>query len=171
MYCSQCGKELEEQERVCVGCGRVIDRYGGFWKRLFAFYLDYTLLQGIGIVVAAGLGIVIRTLYPQGLESEAAAQATQERLMLAFIVVILVFFWLYCATMESQKGATLGKLALGIRVTTLDGGRITFLQATARHFGKLLSLLPFGFGFFMIAITDRKQGLHDMIAKCLVVNK
>jgi uncharacterized RDD family membrane protein YckC len=171
MFCSDCGKALVEREKFCTGCGRVVERSAGFWKRFFAFLLDFAVLQGIGFVVGAGLGLVLGALDPQAFESEAAVQATQARLLPLLIVLVQGCFWLYCATMESQKQATLGKLALGIRVTDLQGGRLSFARATARHFAKLLALLPVGLGFFMVAFTDRKQGLHDLMAQCLVVTR
>jgi uncharacterized RDD family membrane protein YckC len=78
--------------------------------------------------------------------------------------------WLYFALLESSsKQATVGKMALGIRVTDLDGRRITFGRATGRHFGKILSGLILGIGFLMAAFTERKQALHDMLAGTLVV--
>jgi len=45
------------------------------------------------------------------------------------------------------------------------------IRATGRHFGKYISTLILLFGFFMVAFTEKKQGLHDMMAGCLVVNK
>jgi uncharacterized RDD family membrane protein YckC len=77
---------------------------------------------------------------------------------------------LYAALMESSsKQATLGKMALGVRVTDLDGNRIGFGKATGRHFAKILSALILGIGFLMVAFTQRKQGLHDMLAGTLVM--
>ena len=63
---------------------------------------------------------------------------------------------------------TLGKKALGMIVTDLDGGRIGFGRATGRYFAKILSALILGIGFIMVAFTQRKQGLHDLIASTLV---
>jgi uncharacterized RDD family membrane protein YckC len=81
-----------------------------------------------------------------------------------------VVSWLYSALMErSSKQATLGKMALGIRVTDLDGNRIGFGKATGRYFAKILSALILGIGFLMVAFTQRKQGLHDMLAGTLVM--
>jgi uncharacterized RDD family membrane protein YckC len=60
-------------------------------------------------------------------------------------------------------------MALGIRVTDLDGGRISFGRATGRYFGKILSGLILGIGFLMAAFTERKQALHDLLAGTLVV--
>jgi uncharacterized RDD family membrane protein YckC len=80
--------------------------------------------------------------------------------------------WLYFALMESSSHqATLGKMALGIRVTDLQGGRLTFGRATARFFGKIVSGLICYIGFIMAAFTERKQALHDMIAGTLVVRQ
>jgi uncharacterized RDD family membrane protein YckC len=45
------------------------------------------------------------------------------------------------------------------------------VRATLRHFGKILSVLPLFFGYLLIALTPKKQGLHDMIAGCLVVHR
>lgn len=70
---------------------------------------------------------------------------------------------------SSAKQATLGKMALGIVVTDLEGARIGFGRATGRYFAKILSGLILGIGFLMAAFTERKQGLHDIIAGTLVV--
>ncbi|MER3416968.1 MAG: hypothetical protein C4297_12250 [Gemmataceae bacterium] len=72
---------------------------------------------------------------------------------------------------SSRTQATLGKMALGITVTDLEGNRIGFGKATGRFFGKIISALIFYIGFVMAAFTEKKQGLHDMMAGCLVVNK
>jgi uncharacterized RDD family membrane protein YckC len=171
MYCRQCGKELAEHEQFCTGCGLFTDKYAGFWKRLSAFLIDFLIMQCASFVIGAAVGAITAIIDPLAFESEAASHATQARLIPILIVLIQLFFWLYYATMESQKQATLGKMALGIKVTDTSGGRISFARASARHFAKIISIIPIGFGFFMVAFTDRKQGLHDMIAKCLVVNR
>jgi uncharacterized RDD family membrane protein YckC len=74
--------------------------------------------------------------------------------------------------MESSKyQSTLGKAVLGIKVTDLKGNRISFGRASGRFFAKIISSLTLGVGYIMIAFTEKKQGLHDMIAECLVVKK
>jgi uncharacterized RDD family membrane protein YckC len=91
---------------------------------------------------------------------------------LTAILVILILQWLYYALMESSnKQATLGKLALGIVVTDLSGGRISFGRATGRYFGKIISGLILYIGFIMAGLTEKKQALHDIMASCLVVLK
>ena len=78
--------------------------------------------------------------------------------------------WLYFALMESSSSqATIGKMALSLRVTDLSGERVTFGRASGRHFAKWISILTFFVGFMMAGWTAKKQALHDMIAGTLVV--
>jgi len=85
-------------------------------------------------------------------------------------LITVVIDWLYFAVQESgAKQATPGKNMMGLRVTDLDGQRISFGRASGRYFGKLLSALILYVGFMMAGFTERKQALHDMLAGCLVV--
>jgi len=82
----------------------------------------------------------------------------------------LAISWIYGAVMESSaRQATIGKKALGIAVTDIDGRRISFLRGMARNLGKIASALPFFVGLIMAGTTARKQGLHDILTGCLVV--
>lgn len=92
--------------------------------------------------------------------------------MLFFITAIfLLIRWLYFAIMESSSyQATFGKQLLEIKVTDMDGNRISFWRATLRYFAKILSGMIFYLGYLMIGFTEKKQGLHDMIAGTLVIN-
>jgi uncharacterized RDD family membrane protein YckC len=80
--------------------------------------------------------------------------------------------WLYYAMMESsEQQATLGKQAMKIYVTDMQGSRISFGQATGRHFAKIISAVIIYIGFIMAGFTDKKQALHDIIANCLVLKR
>lgn len=127
--------------------------YAGFWFRFVAWFIDLMIVNCGTIVVNLGLGMV---LGPLGIP---------------FIVLIGVFGpWIYFATLESSpRQATLGKMAVGIRVTDVNGARIDFARATIRYFGKVLSTLMLFVGYIMAGFTERKQALHDMLAKTLVV--
>ena len=84
----------------------------------------------------------------------------------------IVSSWLYYALMESSpKQATLGKMACGLFVTNLNGGRIGFGQASGRYFGMIVSVFTLFIGFLMCAWTEKRQCLHDMMASCLVLKK
>jgi uncharacterized RDD family membrane protein YckC len=89
---------------------------------------------------------------------------------IAYILVLTIGAWLYCAFSESSpRRATLGKRIMGLQVVTADGRRVSFGQATVRHFMKFLSLFSAGFGFMMAAWTKRRQALHDMPSDCIVI--
>jgi uncharacterized RDD family membrane protein YckC len=80
--------------------------------------------------------------------------------------------WFYHALMESsERQATIGKLALGLKVTDVKGRRVSFWRATARHFAKLLSVVPLGVGFILAFYNRRKQAFHDQISSCLVLHR
>jgi uncharacterized RDD family membrane protein YckC len=72
---------------------------------------------------------------------------------------------------SSTSQATIGKMLMGIKVTDMNGHRISFARASGRFFGKALSKLIVYIGFIMAAFTEKKQGLHDILAKTLVINK
>ena len=75
-----------------------------------------------------------------------------------------VIGWLYYAGMESSaRQATLGKGLLGLRVTDLDGDRISFLRATGRHFAKILSALILFIGFIMVGLLVGPFGLGRLV--------
>lgn len=62
-------------------------------------------------------------------------------------------------------------VAGGIKVTDREGNKVGFSKTTGRHFGKIISALILLIGFIMVAFTQKKQGLYDMMAGYLVVNK
>ena len=78
----------------------------------------------------------------------------------------------YFALLESsERQATFGKMALGLKVTDLNGNRISFGQAVGRNLAKYISLVTLLIGYIMAGFTERKQALHDMIASTLVFKK
>jgi uncharacterized RDD family membrane protein YckC len=85
-------------------------------------------------------------------------------------LVFLLVQWLYFALMESSvRQATVGKLAVGLKVADLKGRPISFWRASVRYFAKFISLVPLGIGFVMAFYNRRKQGFHDLISGCLVL--
>jgi uncharacterized RDD family membrane protein YckC len=90
---------------------------------------------------------------------------------LGWMVFWHIVGWVYFAGFESSHmQATPGKAALGLKVTDLNGNQIGFGTATGRYFGRILSGILY-IGYIMVAFTERKQGLHDMLAGTLVVKQ
>jgi uncharacterized RDD family membrane protein YckC len=132
--------------------------YAGFARRLAAYLIDFMVLMTLGMPMILLLALFTR-LSDQSLER------------IVMIVSILVV-WQYCALLESSKHqATLGKILLGLQVVDLQGNRIGFWRATVRHFAKIISKLFFFLGFVIIDFTIKKQGMHDMMAGCLVIKR
>ncbi|MBQ0798856.1 MAG: RDD family protein [Porticoccaceae bacterium] len=143
--------------------------YAGFWLRVAAIIID-------GIVISMVFALLIFVSGVIGFGDLDSLSETGESafigMILGYNAVTIVLQWLYFALQESSAGqATLGKRAVGIIVTDLDGERVSFMRATGRHFGKILSSMILLIGFIMVAFTQHKQGLHDMIAGTLVVKK
>jgi hypothetical protein len=82
----------------------------------------------------------------------------------------LVWLPYYVLFTASAWQATPGKRVFGIKVTDLDGGRISMGRSFARCVASFLSGLSLGVGFLMAIFTKRRQALHDFIAGTLVVN-
>jgi uncharacterized RDD family membrane protein YckC len=95
-----------------------------------------------------------------------------DNLFIGFVVG-LTAIWLYFAGLESSpRQATLSGPILGVRVTDLEGERLTFTRATGRHFAMYLSAItPFAIGYWMAFWTKRRQTLHDLLARTLVLRK
>lgn len=135
--------------------GPAVERaaYAGFWRRFAAYAIDYALL----FLASAVLGIVAAEL---DLLPDDAPQLS---------AVVLTAYLLYCSLLESsRRQATLGKIALGLKVTGLHGERIGFGRAVARFVARFLSVLTLCLGYLSIVVTKRRQGLHDLIAGTLV---
>lgn len=135
--------------------------YAGFWKRFAAAFIDLLITAVIG----GFAGPIVGLLY-------AASTGTVVGVAFVGQIAGTLVGWIYFSSFESStKQATLGKMALGIKVTNIDGTRIGFGTATLRHLGKIVSFLTLFIGYIMVAFTEKKQGLHDKMAGCLVVNK
>jgi uncharacterized RDD family membrane protein YckC len=146
--------------------------YAGFWLRLVALIIDDIILQFVlGIPIVAMIGAErIRDL--SGIADPSELAVAMLPTLLLIIVATMAGSWLYFALLESSSWqATLGKKALGLYVTDLEGRRISFGRASARYFGKIVSGLILGIGYLMTGFTERKQALHDIIAGCLVLRK
>jgi uncharacterized RDD family membrane protein YckC len=147
--------------------------YAGFWLRFVAFIIDQLLLYFVGMILflpfAASMGMRRMMMgHPQDLQALLPMLHAMFRLALLRIVL----HWLYYSLLESSAWqATLGKKALGLEVTDLDGNRISFGRATGRFFAKFISSIILFIGYIMAGFTEKKQALHDILAGTLVIRK
>ncbi len=151
--------------------------YGGFWIRFVAYVIDAIILGIVsGIVIIPVLGALGFGAY--GTMSGGEMSEDQMGALIGMVtgagmfmqVANIVVAWLYFALMESSgKQATVGKMALGLKVINKDGSKLNFGQATVRYIGKIISAMIIFIGFIIAGFTEKKQALHDMIAGTYVV--
>ena len=143
-------------------------RYAGFWLRFIAIILD-RLVQG---AVLVPMYFVVMFLYQQISDYQWTADELQETVIAFMYVIFIPLDWIYYTAFESTKWqATPGKKLMALKVTDLSGDRIGFGKANARYWSKILSTLILYIGYIMVGCTERKQGLHDIIARALVVKE
>ncbi|HET6602886.1 MAG TPA: RDD family protein [Xanthomonadaceae bacterium] len=162
-------------------------RDAGFWKRYAAYFLDALLVNFASSVLTTILApLLLADLFgpmlalldpaaPPAIEDlQALMWALADRapwLAAVSLAAYVVLAWPYFALMESSaQQATVGKLAVGIRVTDFEGRRIGFGRASARFFATTLSWLTLNLGHALAAWTPHKRALHDYVAGTRVEN-
>lgn len=126
----------------------------GFWLRFVALVVDSALMMillGVMMIGAAGVG--------------------EDLVAPAYWLWVLISF-LYWPVLESTaRRGTVGKMMLGLVVADIDGGKLPFLRSLLRNLAKIISAIPFYIGFLLAAFTARKQALHDLITKAVVLRQ
>lgn len=138
-------------------------RYAGFWARVVA-----TLIDMVVFMVVGGIGAV--AVYMAGGISETGEP--QAGYMVGLDIAWFILGVLYYVLMEAgPTQGTLGKMAMGLKVTDTDGNRISNLRSLGRYFARFLSAIILLIGYIMCAFHPRKQTLHDVLCGTLVVAK
>lgn len=129
--------------------------YAGFVRRALAYLFDLALVSLL-------LGLAYQLLLPQILPQLGIRGFSDQTLAL-----IAYGFYLFYMTLLTCLGrqATVGKVIMGMWVFGMQGQRVNFFHALIRETLKLI-LLPFG---FLMWFTARKQTLHDLIARTVVL--
>jgi uncharacterized RDD family membrane protein YckC len=149
--------------------------YAGFWLRFGAWVIDYLILMVPFTVISLSMGLgAAMTKFLSQMESDQAAAISAYAIAAQPITyVLLVVGFVYYAAFESSKWqATPGKMAVGIRVTDTEGRRISVGRAAGRNAVRLMNaftlLVPMVF-YITAAFTQRKQGVHDLLASTYVL--
>jgi uncharacterized RDD family membrane protein YckC len=150
-------------EGTFVASGDVVP--AGFVRRFAALFLDQLILAVPLFALAMLLGLAT------GLSGRANAEPNVAFVLLFYLLWFVVLVLYYAGQESSVHQATLGKRALGIKVTDRDGRRLSFAHAVARWFAASLSYLTFYIGFLMAAFTERKTALHDLVSGTQVVDR
>ncbi|MDP9237304.1 MAG: RDD family protein [Chloroflexota bacterium] len=130
------------QQEAVIGHGEA----AGFGVRFVAYIIDGIILLIPNLILRLVLGPILGGL-----------------LDVVVSAAYVVYFW-------TSSGATLGKMAMGLKVVSAEtGGLIDPGTALLRYVGYIVSGIALGLGFFWIIWDPAKQGWHDKIAKTLVI--
>jgi uncharacterized RDD family membrane protein YckC len=150
-----------------VGDGPIV--YAGFRKRLAAHFIDSLVIGTIGGVIGVVIGGIMGAALGFGGETSAGAMITIQ--VVTQLVSLALTASYYAGFHASRSMATLGKMAIGIKVVRSDGDQITLARGIGRYFATIISGLTLLIGYIMAAFTEQKRALHDMICDTLVVDK
>ena len=204
MYCSKCGATVADGAVFCSACGQSTGAaqtqvgvlpppppqpqiaapsgvlYAGFWLRVVAAIIDnLVLFIPMGFLYALVFASAMPMLMRGPVNNPMAFGMLMLPRIFLLVAIAVVVRWLYWAGMESSEWqATLGKKALGLYVTDMEGRRATFGKTSGRFWsGRGISVVtPIGGLYYlidciMVGFTEKKQALHDMIANCMVLRK
>lgn len=148
--------------------------HAGLWRRFAASIVDslvtgvlsYIVLIPLMLVFGLGVGSLL------GNESGGSVLFMILQYGISIAIPAAYFGWMH----SSSSQASLGKMAVGIKVCRSDGDTMSLGRALGRYFAyTLFALFTCGLGVLisglMVAFSQRKQALHDMICDTLVVDK
>jgi uncharacterized RDD family membrane protein YckC len=158
-------QDAQTIEKKSVDTGVADARYSGFWVRGAGHIIDGVVIGLITMVVVVPLTIVLAIV--SALTSSPFLQIFGQGIGSLLGLIIGFGYYIF---MTHKYQATLGKMAIGAKVQAQDGTPLSLNQIVLREtIGKLASSMTLGIGYIMVAFTQKKQGLHDIIAESVVV--
>ena len=154
--------------------------YAGFWPRFVAIVIDVIILGVLQMFIITPIMVAIGFGAASGMSGMDMSDPDNVGGMMPVIMAMVGTYWLiamalqilYFSFMESSKTqATIGKMALGLKVTDLNGAKLDFGKAFVRNLCRLISNFTFFIGYIIAGFTEKKQALHDIIAGTLVIKR
>lgn len=162
--------------------------YAGFWRRALAALVDSTLQLLTFVVVIVIAMWSNNSLYAAIKGEDLEYLRVMTIYFMCIFILIIVSYHALCESSPMQ--ATPGKLLFAIKVTNATGGQIGLIRATIRTWplwitavftimdiatgdegsGLIANLLAI-VACIVVAFTEKKQGLHDMLAGTLLVRR
>ncbi len=142
-------------------------KYAGFLWRVFAALIDFALVMTVTLVTALGTYITLAAACFVFHFDKAKLDASAS--LIGYIVGAIVPILYYAGFESSKWQATVGKKTFGLKVTDMNGSRISFSRALLRFFLKFVSGFLFGMAYLVCLITEHKQTLHDILIGTVVL--
>jgi len=134
--------------------------FASFDQRLMASVIDYFLLLICYVVV-----VLLAYLF---VDQKMFRIGTA----LFLLILVPVAKIVYSSIAEASiKQATIGKRLMDIKVTDLNGSRLTLGNSIGRNLGKIISNATLGIGYLFCFLNKKQQCLHDLIANTLVTKQ
>ena len=151
-----------------------VRRYGGFWIRFLGRCIDWIIIGFVSTIIRLPLVAIL------GIRSADLGRINDPSEFLRFMPGLAGLFGLsfliqialslgYEMYFLSTRGATPGKMALGLKVIRADGGPISPGLAAGRYFGMWVSGLVFCIGYIIAGFDLEKRSLHDRICETRVI--
>jgi len=189
LTCSQCGRALAQSdlvhiagEWVCADCkpaflSRVMAsgpggasplawHYGGFWIRVGARFSDGIILATVQSCIA---WMFFGRFGAQFLPSVTRSMSIGHRLGFQFLAYAIAM--VYEAAFLHYRGATPGKMALGLKVVRSNGDSLGWGVSSGRYLMHIVSGLILLIGYIMVAFDSEKRALHDRVCDTRVIYK
>jgi uncharacterized RDD family membrane protein YckC len=188
-YCSQCFKKFPDEDlinygdmKICAECKALFFQklregsnvsgalnYAGFWIRFVAKFIDGVIESIVGMIFMA---VMVPVIFPVIGNDPRTINISLFMTLYAILVALNISFDIAYKTFFVGKfGATPGKMALGLKVVTPDGGQVSYMRAFGRYFGEMISGMILLIGYIMAAFDDEKRALHDRICGTRVIRK
>lgn len=158
--CSKCKPAFVQKlkEGDSLGLGDFV--YAGIGRRWVAVFIDGIIFAVINGILSAAIGAATVS----GADTGSAAVVSILVGFLSFVVPML-----YEIYFIGTKGATLGKMAMGIKVISTNNQPVSMQQSIGRYFAKFLSALILMIGYIMAFFNDENRTLHDGMSETRVV--
>lgn len=143
-------------------------RPAGFVTRLVAFFIDQAIIGVLLFIFAVIIEVVFRSFRLSELLGTEDLTLQLVTIPLGAAGLILSFF--YYVGFWLLAGQTPGKAVLGLAIVQTDGSPLRLGRAIVRWLGYWLSGILF-LGYLWILVDDRRQALHDKLARTLVVHR
>jgi uncharacterized RDD family membrane protein YckC len=138
--------------------------YTGLVTRAIGFGIDAVIIDLAAIIVTAIVLLALNLFdVPSKIDTALAALGA---------VVFAVWSVAYFVTFWSTTGQTPGARMMRFRVLApgAKGGHIAPRRALLRLLAMILAAIPLLAGYFMVLFDDRRRGLHDRVARTVVVD-
>ena len=152
--------------------------YAGFWLRLAAALIDFSILIAGLYVLYCVISQSFFWIFPDmqrlintlaDISNGAPVSGGIIWLMATILLVFLVGSTIYFVVCWTTTGQTVGKMSVSIKIIRTDSSPVDLRCAFIRFLGCMLCTAMLGIGFILVAFDSRKQGLHDRIADTYVV--